>query len=115
MLRMINEDPTFVSRVLFSNEANFCNNGQVNRHNITGWWRILIGCELFLFNSLVSECGIMGNHIIGPHFFKESLNGEVYTDFLENILQLLENLPLDLCINMWMQHDGAPAHSIRIF
>jgi len=31
MLRMINEDPTFLSRVLFSDEANFCN-GQVNRH-----------------------------------------------------------------------------------
>jgi len=43
------------------------------------------------------------NYIIGPYFFKEFLNGEVYTDFLENILlQLLENVPLDLRINMWM-------------
>jgi len=53
--------------------------------------------------------------IIRPHFFEESLNGEVYTDFLENILlQLLENIPLDLRINMWMQHDGRSAHSVRI-
>jgi len=36
MLRMI-EDPTFLSRVLFSDEANFCNNGQVNRHNMHYW------------------------------------------------------------------------------
>jgi len=39
-------------------------------------------------------------------FFEETLNVEVYTDFLKNILlQLLENVPLDLRINMWMQHD----------
>jgi len=39
----------------------------------------------------------VNNHIIGPHFLEESLNGEVYTDFLENIFsQLLENVPLDL-------------------
>jgi len=44
------------------------------------------------------------SNIIGPHFFEKSLNGKVYTDFLENILsQLLENIPLDLRINMW-QH-----------
>jgi len=37
-----------------------------------------------------------------------------YTDFLENILpQLLENVPLDLHINMWI-HDRAPAPSARI-
>jgi len=29
------------------------------------------------------------NHIIESHFFGESLNGEVYTDFLENILPQL--------------------------
>jgi len=34
MLRMINEDPTFLLRVLFSDEANFCNNEQVNRYNM---------------------------------------------------------------------------------
>jgi len=37
MLSMINENPTFLSRVLFSDEANFCNNGQVNRHNMHYW------------------------------------------------------------------------------
>jgi len=58
----------------------------------------------------------VGNHIIRLHFFEKSLNGEVYTDFLENIfLQLLENVSLDLRINTWMQQDGIPAHSAKIF
>jgi len=43
---------------------------------------------------------VVDNHIIGSHFFEESLNGEAYTDFLENIPQLLENVPLDLRINI---------------
>jgi len=34
---MINEDPILLSRVLFSDEANFCNNGQGNRHNMHYW------------------------------------------------------------------------------
>jgi len=32
-LRMIREDPTFFQYVLFSDEASFHNNGQLNRHN----------------------------------------------------------------------------------
>jgi len=48
MLHMINEDPIFLSRILFSDEANFCNNGQISTTCITGLWRILIGCKLFL-------------------------------------------------------------------
>jgi len=51
--------------------------------------------------SLNVWCGIVGNYIIGPHFFEESLNGEIYIDFLENIFpKLLEYVPLDLRINM---------------
>jgi len=54
----------------------------------------------------------VGNHIIEPYFFEESLNDEVCTDFLENKLsQLLENVSLDLRINIWMQHNEAPAYS----
>jgi len=61
-------------------------------------------------SGMASWAIILSDHI----FFEESLNGEVYTDFLENIFsQLLENVPLDLHINMWMQHDGS-AHSAKI-
>jgi len=38
----------------------------------------------------------VGNYI-KSHFFEESLNGEVYTNFLENIFpQRLENVSLDV-------------------
>jgi len=80
MLRMINEDPTLLSRVLFSDEANFCNNGQVNRHNMHYWaienlyWMRSVSFQRPW--SLNVLCGIVGNYI-EPHFSKESLNGVV--------------------------------------
>jgi len=81
MFRMINEDPTFLLRVLFSDEANFCNNEQVNRHmhywtmKNPYWMRTIPFQHLaFCTWSLNVWCDIMGNHIVRPHFFEESLN-----------------------------------------
>lgn len=55
--------------------------------------------------------GIIGNHIVGPHFFHVHLNGAMYLDFLQNELnRLLEDIPPNIREDMWIQHDGAPAH-----
>jgi len=48
MLRMINEDPTFLLRVLFFDEAN---NGHVNRHKMH-YWAVKNPWILFLFNAV---------------------------------------------------------------
>lgn len=60
-------------------------------------------------------CGNLGNKIIGPHFFERTLNGEVYGDFLLNILpQFLEDVLLNVKINIWFQQDGCYlAHYVR--
>lgn len=53
----------------------------------------------------------MVNFIIGPHFFHGHLNGAQYLNFLQyDLAQLLQNVPPVLRENMWLQHDGAPAH-----
>lgn len=55
--------------------------------------------------------GIVGDHVIGPFFFHERVNGVVYENFLrEDLPGLLEDLPLNLINNMWWMQDGAPAH-----
>ena len=57
-------------------------------------------------------CGILGTRIIGPHFIDGNLNGEMYREFLDNILPiLLEDVPLQTRMDMWFQQDGCPAHS----
>ena len=55
--------------------------------------------------------GIVGNHLIGPHILTRTLNGNIYTEFLEIVLpDLLENVPLATRKFMWFMHDGAPPH-----
>ena len=47
--------------------------------------------------------GIVGDHVIGPYFFEGRLTGQVYANFLENILpQLMEDVPLHVRMSMWM-------------
>jgi len=59
-------------------------------------------------------CGILGNRIIGPVFFDGNLTGQAYLRFLqEDVGPLLEDIPLEIRRNMWLQHDGAPAHYSR--
>ena len=56
-------------------------------------------------------CGIVGDHVIGPYFFEGRLIGQVYANFLQNVLpQLMEDVPLHVRMNMWMQYNGAPPH-----
>ena len=92
-------DVPFLSYVLFSDEANFENTGNVNRHNMHYWanenprW---IRTAPFQHPwSINSWCGIVGDHVIGPHFFEGRLTGQVYVNFLQNVLpQLMEDVPL---------------------
>jgi hypothetical protein len=55
--------------------------------------------------------GIIGEHVLGPHFFEGHLNGQMYLEFLRNeCTDLIDQLPLNVVRNMIFQHDGAPAH-----
>ena len=52
--------------------------------------------------------------MIGPYYFRERLNGQVYLNFLRNILpMLLEEVNLQRRQNMWLQQDVAPHHFHR--
>lgn len=115
MLHKVNENPQFISTVLFSDEATFKNNGSVNRHNMhyysvvnPRWTRHINYQNQWSINVWG---GILGNSVVGPFFFDEHLTGEMYKLFLENNLpELLEEIDLDTRQQMWYQHDGAPPH-----
>ena len=108
-------DVSFLIHVLFSDEANFANTGNVNRHNILfyanenpRWMRTV---PFQYPRSVNCWCGIVGDHVIGAYFFEGRLTGQVYGNFLQNVLpQLMEYVPLHVRMNMRMQHDGAPPH-----
>lgn len=115
-LQHVDTDPAFLATILFTDEARFHNNGTVNRHNMHYWsvdnphwvrqtaFQVQWGVNVW--------CGIMGDHLIGPHFFEGHLTGNRYLRFLQDELPpFLEHVPLlDRC-RMWFQHDGAPPHA----
>ena len=58
--------------------------------------------------------GILGDNLIGPYMLPARLNGANYLAFLQQQLpELLEEVPIYLAFNHWLQHDGCPAHFQR--
>ena len=98
-------DVSFLSHVLFSDQANFTNTGNVNRHNMHYWanenppWMRTV---LFQYPwSVNCRCGIVSDHVIGPYFFEGHLSGQVYANFLQNVLpQLMKDVLLHVSMNM---------------
>lgn len=113
--RKIDANPNFVSSFFFTDEAQFDRKGVFNFHNQHTWARenphaIIQSNHQHRF-SLNVWGGIIGDNLIGPHFFPGTLTGPVYRDFLQNDLEtMLEDVPLATIQNMWFMHDGAPPH-----
>ncbi|XP_011858348.1 PREDICTED: uncharacterized protein LOC105555911 [Vollenhovia emeryi] len=69
----------FILQILFSDESNFTNRGQVNRHNMHYWsvenphW--LRQVEHQRPRSVNVWCGILGTQVIGPYFIEEWICG----------------------------------------
>lgn len=110
----IQNNAYFFEYVLFGDEATFHKNGNVNRHNFHYYstsnpHHILTNSQTRW--SLNVWAGILGNYVIGPYFFEDHLNGEMYLHFLDSELpELLEEVPLNIRQKMWILHDGAPVH-----
>lgn len=109
------EEDHFLRRILWTDESLFTKEGIFNSHNLHHWAtenprlaRVTSTQRRFSCNVWA---GIIGERIIGPHFFDGHLNGETYLDFLRNDLpRLLDGLDPDQRRDMIFQHDGAPPH-----
>lgn len=112
---MIRDNPQFLSKILWTDEASFTNTGRVNLHNMhywsdnnPHWMREVDNQHRWTVNVW---CGIMDGMIIGPHIFEGTLTGEIFLNFLYTYLPgLLEHVPLLVRRSMWLQLDGCPAH-----
>lgn len=117
-INKIDQDDSYIMRVLFSDESTFHKNGVVNRHNSHYYADenphiMRIGNHQQRW-SLNVWGGILGEHLLGPYFFDGNLNGNNYLRFLrDDLFELLENVPLAARRQMVFQHDGAPAHNSR--
>ncbi|XP_026826929.1 zinc finger BED domain-containing protein 1 [Ooceraea biroi] len=78
------ENYYFSKYILFLDECTFQNNDNVNRHNSHYW---------------VTE---------NPHWMQQA-----HTFLNNELVALLDNVPLELRMNMWFQQDGHPAHTAK--
>lgn len=116
--RWVNNNRRVVSHILFTDEATFTRDGVNNSHN-SHVWSDENPHATFVANfqhrfTVNVWCGIIDSYLIGPFILENRLTGEHYFNFLQNELQdLLEDLPLNIRMQMYYQHDGAPAHFAR--
>ncbi|KAK3929171.1 Histone-lysine N-methyltransferase SETMAR [Frankliniella fusca] len=106
----------FINRTAWTDECIVLNDGSFNHHNEHHYAVDNPHCTKEAhFQGRISVAvwgGVLHDRIIGPFFFEENVNANVYTNFLLNDLDnLLEDTPLAVRDAMWFQQDGHPAQS----
>lgn len=115
LLRQHEQNPNFISSIVFSDEATFTRDGINNTHNEHVWslenphaMRVRHFQQRFSINVWG---GIFNGRILPIIVLPNRLNAESYLMFLQNELnEMLEDVPVGLLNRMWFQHDGAPPH-----
>lgn len=115
MLGKINQDPIFLKKVLFTDEATFTRRGVFNWRN--NHYYDFANPHQYKETHFQHEfsiniwCGIIGDNFIGPFELPNRLNAVNYLEFLQNDLGiLLDEVPLIVRQDMWFMQDGAPPH-----
>lgn len=117
LLQIVDENPQFLRNVIWTDEANFSRDAQVNLHNAHYWsatnphW---LGRTRHQYKwSLNVWCGICDGALIGPVFLDGTLTAVRYLNeiLLGPVEEFCANVPLARLGKLWFQHDGAPAHS----
>ena len=113
--RMVNEEE-FVTKIVWSDEAQFKLNGTVNRHNcVQAYWapeNLHVHVDKAVYLPGVNVwCGLSARGLIGP-FFESAVTGEAYLEMLRSsVLQAIRALYENS--DVFYQQDGAPAHYHR--
>lgn len=120
LLQREEDNPGFTSRILFTDESTFTNNGMWNRRN-SHWWSRENPHQIQESGFQVRWkwnvwAGIVGNQILGPYFLPSRMDGPAYLDHLNGpISEFAEDFDEDMPLSQlpWFQHDGAPPHTTR--
>ena len=115
MMGHFEEDRHFSSKILFTDEAMFTTNDIFSSQNSRCWstenphW--VVECRSQTSEKINVWCGIVNNMILGPVFFDNNVNGNIFLNFLQTeFMDLIEELPLAIRHGLIFQLDGAPCH-----
>ena len=111
-LQKFDNNPYFPRDIIFSDEASFSVNGEVNKQNFRFWkqdnphWSENVNLQGS--PKIMVWCAIWNKRLIGPFFFNDSVTGESYLHMLVNdFLPAIQDLKT---LDTYFQQDGAPAH-----
>lgn len=117
ILTKIQDNPDFLSKIIWTDESKFSRDGVINRRNSHYWARENphvvreanfqngFSCNVF--------CLIMNNQI-RYEIYDENLTSDRFLEILRGtVSEFLDELPLNILRDCWYQLDGAPAHSSR--
>lgn len=115
------DDNEFLKRILWTDESSFNREGITNLHNLHHWApgdqnpHVTRQTSFQQKFSVNVWAGVIGRHLIGPHYLPDRLTGPVYLQFLEtNLPELLAEIHVfDEDVPIVFQHDGCPAHFQR--
>lgn len=119
-LEQLEVDPDFGRKIIFSDEAHFWLNGNVNKQNCRYWAENNPQevHQVAMHPAKVTVwCGFWAGGIIGPYFFENddgvsiTVNGERYRSMITNFFwHEIDNMDVE---DMWFQQDGATSHTAR--
>lgn len=92
IINMYQQNPRIISNILFTDEARFTRNNILNSRNMHTWAQSgenLTLQEKRIFKKRVSNSRIIGDHLTGPYVLPGRLNGELYFNFLSDVLPSL--------------------------
>ncbi|GBM07348.1 hypothetical protein AVEN_187887-1 [Araneus ventricosus] len=117
VMNNLEDHPTFLADIIWTDEASFSRNGMFNRQNVHTWSlenpRYAVEVRHQLRWSINGWCGIFNDRLIGPVFYEGTLMGQWHLELLQDVItDFVENLPLHQLRNVWFQHDGTPPHKI---
>lgn len=115
LLMKIQEDHSFLRKIIWTDESKFSREGVVNRKNLHYWAnrnphiiREAHFQNTFSFNVFV----LIMDDRIAFEIYEENLNSARYLQILRNtVSNFCDDLPLNMLPDIWFQLDGAPAHS----
>lgn len=116
-LNMVDEDENVAMKIMFTDEANFSRDAQVNLHNAHYWAvenpRWMRKCRFQKKWSFNVWAGICNGSVVGPYFFDGALTGHRYrAEILEGVVDsFIGDISLSQYREIFFQHDGAPPHA----
>jgi transposase len=117
MMSKIDNKTLNLNNIVFSDEATFMLNGEVNRHNSRLWSDVnpyWVREQHTQHPEKINVwVGMMGGQIIGPFFIEGNLTGDVYLGMLQQQIIPAIQASRDDFEQVWFQQDGAPPHYSR--